>query len=193
MSTYHHGRLRHALLTRAVEVIGEDGVEAVSLRAIARDLSVSHAAPARHFASREELLNAVALAGIDALLASARAAIADAEDDPFARLAAAANAHLQWAIENPAHYRAVRNPEVSRGAQDAIVERMSAFATVIRDAIAEAQAEGWHADRPLRAEVFQFISAITGAAVMMTSPLYPMVHGEADRDLYDGLLERLLS
>ena len=193
MSTYHHGDLRQALLERAVAVIGEEGVAAVSLRALARDLGVSHAAPARHFASREGLLNAVALAGIDALLAKARAAIADAEDDPFARLTAVANAHLEWATENPAHYRAVRNPEVSRGAQEEIVKRMTVFSAVVRDAVAEAQSEGWHADRPLRAEVFQFVSAITGAAMMMTSPLYPMVHGETDRDLYDGLLERLLS
>lgn len=193
MSSYHHGDLRRALLDRAVAVIGEGGVDAVSLRALARDLGVSHAAPARHFASREELLNAVALDGVDALLAEARAAVADAEDDPFARLTALANAHLEWALNNPAHYRAVRNPEVSRGARAAIAERIAGIAEIVRDAIAEAQTQGWHHDRPLRAEVFQFVSAITGAAVMLTDPIYPMVQGETDRDLYDGLLERLLS
>ena len=193
VSTYHHGDLRQALLDRTVEVIGEKGVDGVSLRSLARDLGVSHAAPARHFATREELLNAVALAGVDALLQKARAAVAYADDDPFARLTAAANAHLEWALENAAHYRAVRNPEVSRGAEEAIAQRIGAFALVIRTEIARAQKEGWHADRPLRVEVFQFVSAITGAAVMLTSPIYPMTHGATDRDLYDGLLERLLS
>ena len=35
---YHHGNLREALLERAAEVIAEDGIEALSLRSLARDL-----------------------------------------------------------------------------------------------------------------------------------------------------------
>ncbi|WP_119696505.1 TetR family transcriptional regulator [Microbacterium halotolerans] len=40
---YHQGDLRAALLSRAVEEIDDRGVEGLSLRAIARDLGVSHA------------------------------------------------------------------------------------------------------------------------------------------------------
>ena len=55
-SSYHHGNLRDEILTRAAEIVGEDGIEALSLRRIARDLGVSHGAPNRHFKTKAELL-----------------------------------------------------------------------------------------------------------------------------------------
>ena len=60
---YHHGNLRTALLQRAEEVLAADGVDGLSLRGIARDVGVSHAAPRRHFADRQALLDALAEAG----------------------------------------------------------------------------------------------------------------------------------
>ena len=60
---YHHGNLRQALLERAAQVIAESGVEALSLRALARDLGVSHAAPSRHFPDRRALLGELAKDG----------------------------------------------------------------------------------------------------------------------------------
>ena len=43
--SYHHGDLRQALLDRAAEVIQSRGIEALTLRGLARDLKVSHGAP----------------------------------------------------------------------------------------------------------------------------------------------------
>ena len=56
---YHHGNLKQALLERAAEVIAEKGLEGLSLRGLARDLDVSHAAPRRHFPDRESLIAAM--------------------------------------------------------------------------------------------------------------------------------------
>lgn len=65
--SYHHGDLRAALLARAEETLREKGAEALSLRELARDLGVSHAAPSRHFKDRRALLDALALTGFDQL------------------------------------------------------------------------------------------------------------------------------
>ncbi|MGB0693864.1 MAG: TetR/AcrR family transcriptional regulator, partial [Pseudomonadales bacterium] len=46
---YHHGNLRAEIVQRAVEVIDSEGIEALTLRGVARDLGVSHGAPNRHF------------------------------------------------------------------------------------------------------------------------------------------------
>ena len=56
--TYHHGNLRSVLLARAEEALnaGED----LSLRELARRAGVSHAAPRRHFADKQALLDALA-------------------------------------------------------------------------------------------------------------------------------------
>ena len=193
MSDYHHGGLREALLERAVAVIGESGLDAVSLRGLARDLGVSHAAPGRHFASRDALLKAVAMEGMVSLSDAVRTAMARADDDPVARLDAAGRAHLDWAFANPAHYRALRNPEVMRHAEDEIAGLLGGIVATVRETMREAQGEGWHAGADLRVELFRFASAVTGAALLVTNPMFTRVVGETGRDLYDDLLERLLA
>src|ERR1700743_3241233 len=60
---YHHGHLRDTLLAEAERTLREQGVEQLSLRDLARQLGVSHAAPRRHFADRQALLDALAGAG----------------------------------------------------------------------------------------------------------------------------------
>ncbi len=50
---YHHGDLRRALLAAALALLDEGGVEAVTIRAVARRTGVTHAAPANHFRGRE--------------------------------------------------------------------------------------------------------------------------------------------
>jgi AcrR family transcriptional regulator len=67
VAAYHHGNLRDAILTSAAAVIERDGVAALSLRAIATDLGVSHTAFRRHFGSREGVLNALAVQGFQRL------------------------------------------------------------------------------------------------------------------------------
>ncbi|RZS31367.1 TetR family transcriptional regulator [Herbihabitans rhizosphaerae] len=64
---YHHGDLRAALLDGALEMLRERGVEALSLRELAREIGVSHAAPSRHFKDKRALLDALALKGFQRL------------------------------------------------------------------------------------------------------------------------------
>ena len=54
---YHHGDLRSALLRSAECALREKGAAALSLRELARDLGVSHAAPGRHFKDKQALLD----------------------------------------------------------------------------------------------------------------------------------------
>lgn len=58
-NTYHHGDLRDALVQAAMREAEQGGPEAISLKALAKELGVSQPAPYRHFADREALLQAV--------------------------------------------------------------------------------------------------------------------------------------
>ena len=58
--TYHHGDLRAALVAAALDLLETAGEAALSLRAAARACGVSAMAPYRHFADKEDLLEAVA-------------------------------------------------------------------------------------------------------------------------------------
>jgi AcrR family transcriptional regulator len=59
LNTYHHGDLRDALVHAALAEAEQGGPEAISLKALAKQLGVSQPAPYRHFADREALLEAV--------------------------------------------------------------------------------------------------------------------------------------
>src|SRR5450631_3377520 len=83
---YHHGNLRTALLEQAERTVLERGVEALSLRELARETGVSHGAPRRHFADRQALLDALAEAGFQRLGAELRGAAEGAGGEFRARL-----------------------------------------------------------------------------------------------------------
>jgi AcrR family transcriptional regulator len=52
---YHHGDLRRVLIDEAVSLVAAQGPGAVSLRELAARAGVTHAAPYRHFASKDVL------------------------------------------------------------------------------------------------------------------------------------------
>jgi AcrR family transcriptional regulator len=99
---YHHGNLRAALLERAEETLSERGVRELSLRELARDIGVSHAAPRRHFADKQALLDALAEDGFVRLEQEIHDALAAAAPDFTARLAALAHAYVRFATRHAA-------------------------------------------------------------------------------------------
>jgi AcrR family transcriptional regulator len=108
---YHHGDLRRALLDAALLFVHEQGVEALSLRELARRLGVSHAAPAHHFRDRLGLLVAMAVDGFERLVAAIEAAARDLPPG-IEQLAATGEAYVQFALDHPAHFQVMFGPEV---------------------------------------------------------------------------------
>ena len=66
-SDYHHGDLKNTLVRSARAQIASGGAAALNLRALAREVGVTHPAVYRHFASKEVLLEAVAQEGFNEL------------------------------------------------------------------------------------------------------------------------------
>src|ERR1700757_3213869 len=65
--SYHHGDLRNGLLEAARNILEEESLAALTLRAVARRAGVSHAAPYRHFPNHEALLVELSVEGFDEL------------------------------------------------------------------------------------------------------------------------------
>lgn len=74
---YHHGDLASALLAEAGNILEKEGLEALTLREVARRVGVSHNAPYRHFPDREALLAALAAEGFGKLAERQRRAVAE--------------------------------------------------------------------------------------------------------------------
>ena len=67
---YHHGELREALVAAGRKLLEEKGLRGFTLRECARRAQVSHAAPAHHFASLDDLLAEIATRGYHELTAA---------------------------------------------------------------------------------------------------------------------------
>jgi AcrR family transcriptional regulator len=99
---YHHGDLRAALLQRAAEQLQAGTVADLSLRGLARELGVSHAAPSRHFPDRQSFLAALARLGWQRLDADLAAADPGRDADLRSRVLALGRAYVRFATAEPA-------------------------------------------------------------------------------------------
>lgn len=190
---YHHGNLRQALIEAALATLRRDGIEAVSLRALARDLGVSHAAPSRHFPTRDALFAAIAEQGYAALTDRIVAA-RDQTGDPLERLHLMSLAHLDWAMENPALYAAMRNPDVLLHADAGLRARIQAFAQTQFGFVGAARATGWRQDEDAETTLLSIVAGLAGLAMLLTDPFYAEVaraFGPGDR--VGALVRRLLA
>jgi len=93
---YHHGELAPSLREAARAILEDEGLDALSLRSVARRAGVSHAAPYRHYASREALLADVASDGLMQLRAELAQAAA-APGDRAERVVHIGGAYLRFA------------------------------------------------------------------------------------------------
>lgn len=109
---YHHGNLRSVLLETAARVIEKEGVSAVSLHALTRRAGVSSGAAYHHFASREQLLAAVAAQGFTLLVSEMRRVVDGLEQDPLAYLEGLGRAYVQFALAHPGHFRVMFRAEL---------------------------------------------------------------------------------
>lgn len=140
---YHHGDLRRALIAAAVELVETQGLEAVSVRDVARRVGVSPGAPFRHFKSRTALLTAVAEEAQERLLrAVAEARRHEKADDPLAAFRAIGEGFLRWAFENPGHFHVISTRAVIDFDSPGLRERNDRLRSTMRHLMAAAAQQG---------------------------------------------------
>ncbi len=190
---YHHGNLRAELLERAAEVVAESGVEALSLRSLARDLGVSHNAPRKHFASRAALLTALATEGCHRALAAMEKSAEAAGRDPVDRLRARGRAYVRFAFEQPAFFRASNHPEVQRASDEELYAAFGAWCNELRKNAEAAQADGWMPDIDPDTLVAIVVAGAVGVATVLCDEGWREVLAVDDIDaVADAMFERLI-
>lgn len=110
--SYHHGSLEQALADAAVTVVDRAGMQAMSLRELARTVGVSPSAAYRHFPSREHLVCRVSQMarqrlGQDLLKARDDASTArNAKRRSIDQFQAIGNRYVTFALEHPLLFEA---------------------------------------------------------------------------------------
>src|SRR5260370_1774165 len=99
--SYHPADLRNAMIQAGLEMLSESGAAALDLRKVAGRAGVSHAAPYRHFADRQELIAAINEEGFHRLAERIQSTLREAPGDAVEQLYAIARAYVHFAQENP--------------------------------------------------------------------------------------------
>jgi AcrR family transcriptional regulator len=176
---YHHGRLREALIDEAVAAIDERGVDALSLRDLARRAGVSHAAPTHHFGDRSGLLTAIAADGFERL-----AAALEASDTDFVETGVA---YVRFAIDEPGRFAVMFRPELLRGDDPALAAASERAGDVLR-AGASAAAGG-----DARANALAAWSLMHGFATLWNAGAIEAPDGTPPDELARAVAARLFS
>ena len=145
-SGYHHGDLRHALLEAGLHLVQEQGIEAVTLREVARRAGVSHAAPYHHFPDKAALIEALAIQGFNTFTRTLRETWSAAPGTPLDRLGALGGTYVRFALEHQAEFRLMNRPELRQTTDAGEPSPVSGAALeayhVLRDAVQACQVAG---------------------------------------------------
>lgn len=120
-AAYHHGDLRATLITLAEAHIARDGVDSLSVRAIAKEAGVAHRAAYQHFPDKDGLIAAAfteAYRRLDTLSETSLAGASDVES----RLRAIARAYSAFADAEPKMFLAMTGPRINQSGAHAELE-----------------------------------------------------------------------
>jgi AcrR family transcriptional regulator len=104
---YHHGNLREALISAALDLIAAKGPAGFTFAEAARQAGVSPAAPYRHFRDRDALMADVARRGFERFEGRLLAAWDEGRPAPLAALERMGRAYLAFARDEPAYFSAM--------------------------------------------------------------------------------------
>lgn len=101
---YHKGNVRENLIRAAEDVLHQEGLAALSLRRVAREVGVAPSAVYNHFENREALLASVAADGYREI-ANLELTAYGSSDEPAIVVRRLVLDYLQFAARNPELYR----------------------------------------------------------------------------------------
>lgn len=158
--------LGERLVLVVLDLLAEEGLDALTLRHIARRAGVSHGAPLRHFRSRGDLLAEAAARGFAMLSESVEKSAAQLgpEAGPRDRLRAGARAYVEAAVARPALFALMFRPELLDPENPSYLEQGTAAFDQLLGQVRSAQASGWHPGRDSRLLAAGVWSALHGLA-----------------------------
>lgn len=104
-TTFHHGNLKQTLLEASETLLDQHGPDGVTIRAVAREVGVSHAAPVNHYKDRQALLTALASNLFNVLLINVREKLSNKDLTSNERVTVFATVLFDYAMAHPNRYR----------------------------------------------------------------------------------------
>ncbi len=190
---YHHGDLKSALLVEAERILEAEGIQALTLRAIARGVGVSHTAPQNHFGDLTGLLSDLAADGHHRMSTALSAQVATAGDDPRQRLRAMGRGYIAFARAHPGLFTLMFRSEKLDSSRPALKDAIVASRQALRDAVVSAA--GARTDMPPLAIAARSVAAwslVHGYTMLMLEGrlkgTLAMIPDETPESLFEAML-----
>lgn len=168
--SYHHGDLKVALLDGVEQVVRDQGIGHVSLRAVARHVGVTHAASAHHFANKAGLLTAFATQGYMQLAQEVVTAIDEAHPaDGPAVLEAVGRGYVRFALANPGRFEVMFRLDVLNASDPEFVAASDGAYSLLVSTVSRCQAEGFLGGRDREVVAVAAWSMVHGLAALWIS------------------------
>lgn len=187
---YHHGDLHEALLEAAATVLQRDGLDGLSLRAVAREAGVSHAAPSHHFNDMRGLFSALAIRAFGELGLRCERAVAEGG------LEGLCFAYLKMARVSPALFLLMFGNERVNAETRVFADAGANAYAVLQTEVEKIRREAGAAKTDDAAAALMVWSMIHGYAVLEINKRLRVVEratkGVRARDLYPPLVKRIV-
>lgn len=189
---YHHGDLRNACVRAALELLEAEGLEALTLRAVAERAGVSRSAPYRHFETKRALLAATAEEGFRLLTDALDQALRKASNDATERLRDGCAAYARFGARYPCLYRLMFAGDLCEGPlfdseeapEDSEFPELAAAGEaaydVLINALASAQQTGAIRAREPRSQALAVWAAIHGVMSLYLDNRTSYAHHETE-------------
>ena len=193
---YHHGDLHEALLQAAKRVAERDGFTGLSLRAVAREAGVSHAAPAHHFGDVTGLLSELAAVGFRQFSEQLGAATCS-ETSGESMAARKASAYVAFARDNPCLFQLMFRGERLDHARPALRDASDAAFIKLASVVAARRHEDVapdHLTLEQAADIARIWSLVHGFAMLyLDGRLAPIMDGLPPGTTQEALLTAMLT
>lgn len=167
--------LRARLIEVGVDLVTAEGVQALTLREIARRAGVSHGAPRRYFPTHLELLSAIARRGFDDLAVTATEVIGDGTASPRAQLMALGRAYLDFALSRRGMHELMFRHDLLESGRLGLRESSLPLFSLLVDLVGRVRPD---ADAPLVAG--SLLANLHGIAQLWTWGSLPLMVGGDD-------------
>ncbi|WP_394843598.1 TetR/AcrR family transcriptional regulator [Pendulispora brunnea] len=165
---YHHGNLREAIVAAATKIVNDEGPLELTIRSVAVQLGVTHAAVYHHFEDRTAILAAVAEAAFVQLGEAIALRQAALGETALERFAASGLAYVSFAVKHPRLYGVMFGPEAAeRHAYPALAEAAARVFELLRGSIAASQKDGMVAEGSPDEHALFAWSAVHGLASLI--------------------------
>jgi AcrR family transcriptional regulator len=169
---YHHGNLRQAVLDQAAVMVHDRGASELSLRELAAAIGVTHAAPRRYFAGRQELLDALAVEGF-VRLGTRLHEVVEASSDFHEQIRSIARVYLDFATSE-ANLVELMFAHKHGAGSDAVGQNAEAAFTPILQVFQRSESQNLLRGRKPERVSMVFLAALQGLAGLINCGVIPV-------------------